>query len=74
MPFVSKINVMVKFLQKLAAVCAKSAVIFAQFFGENIFKIISPWSPCFKVKNVSAASQLDTKLICLRLFGFAFLA
>jgi uncharacterized membrane protein len=32
---------MIKFLQKVAAVGAKNANIFAKFFGENIFKIIT---------------------------------
>jgi hypothetical protein len=39
--FFPKINVMIKFLQKLAVVRAKNAKIFANFFGENILKIIS---------------------------------
>jgi hypothetical protein len=36
-----KTNVMIKFLQKVAAVWAKNANIFAKFFGENILKIIT---------------------------------
>jgi hypothetical protein len=38
MAFLSKINVMIKFLQILAPVWAKNANIFAKFFGENIYK------------------------------------
>jgi hypothetical protein len=30
---------MIKFLQKVAAIWAKNANIFAKFYGENIFKI-----------------------------------
>jgi hypothetical protein len=37
--FFSKTNVLIKVLQKLAAVCAKNARLFANFFGENIIKI-----------------------------------
>jgi hypothetical protein len=37
--FFSKTNVMIKFLQKVAAIWAKNANIFAKFYGENIFKI-----------------------------------
>jgi hypothetical protein len=39
--FFSKNNVMVIFLQNLAVVRAKNANIFAKFFGENLFKIIT---------------------------------
>jgi hypothetical protein len=39
--FFSKTNVRIKFLQKLAAVWAKNANFFSNFFGENIFKIIT---------------------------------
>jgi hypothetical protein len=39
--FFSKTNVRIKFLQKVAAVSAKNANIFAKKLGENIFKIIT---------------------------------
>jgi hypothetical protein len=39
--FFTKTNVMIKFLQKLAVARAKNANIFAKFFGENIFKIVT---------------------------------
>jgi hypothetical protein len=38
---IKKNNVMIRFLQKLAVVWAKNAHIRAQFFGENIFKILT---------------------------------
>jgi hypothetical protein len=46
MTFLSKTNVMITFLQKLAVVWAKNANIFAKVWGENIFKnhTIGPWT------------------------------
>jgi hypothetical protein len=49
MAFLSKTNVMIKFLQKQAVIWAKNANIFAKFFGENILKIITSvpdWANC----------------------------
>jgi hypothetical protein len=39
--FFSKTNVMINFFQNLALFCVKNANFFANFFGENILKIIT---------------------------------
>jgi hypothetical protein len=39
--FISKTNVMIKFLEIVTVVWAKNANIFAEFFGENILKIMT---------------------------------
>jgi hypothetical protein len=41
MAFVSKTNVMIIFFSKTSSSLSKNANIFAKFFGENIFKIIT---------------------------------
>jgi hypothetical protein len=41
LPFSSKTNVMIIFLQKLAVVLAKNANIFANSIGESIYKIVT---------------------------------
>jgi hypothetical protein len=41
MAFFSKTNVMIKILHNLALFRVKNANFFAEFFGENIFKIIT---------------------------------
>jgi hypothetical protein len=41
MAFFSKANLMIKFLHKLAVARAKTADFFANFFRENIFKVIT---------------------------------
>jgi hypothetical protein len=41
MAFFSKTNVMIKFLNTLALFWVKNVNFFAEFFGENIFKIIT---------------------------------
>jgi hypothetical protein len=40
--FFLKTNVLIKFLQKSSSSLSKNANIFAKFFGDNIFKIITP--------------------------------
>jgi hypothetical protein len=39
--FFSKTNVMITILHNLALISVKNAIFFAEFFGENIFKIIT---------------------------------
>jgi hypothetical protein len=39
--FISKTNVMIKFFKKFALFCVTNANLFAEFFGENILKIIT---------------------------------
>jgi hypothetical protein len=40
--FFKKTNVMIQLLQNAAALCVKDAIFFAMFFGENVFKTITP--------------------------------
>jgi hypothetical protein len=72
LPFFSKTNVMVKFLQKLAVVSAKNANIFVKFLGKNILKIItSPeagffsWQTVCRNGKILAVSQQRFFFACL---------
>jgi hypothetical protein len=58
---------MIKFLEKLAEVCAKNANIFAKVFGENIFQIIKSvpvgrrrhfQKPFFETKKIFSVFKL----------------
>jgi hypothetical protein len=53
--FFSKTNVMIKFFNSLALFWVKNANFFAEFFGENIFKIVTSvpgkigsWAPTYE--------------------------
>jgi hypothetical protein len=53
MAFISKTNVMIKFLQKLAVLRAKKRQYFSRNFSAKIFFLnhdIGPWSPCLETK------------------------